>query len=147
MEICYHLLPRATCRCRDFGADNSLVRWQSSRLSPRSDPCLSCDNHPRRLLQKKIEGFDCNINDRALGGAFWHSLGGSNGPAQSSTNTERFGLGGSRYVQRQARLMKRLGGSDGPAQSSTNTERFGLGGSRYVQRQARKKCCNSAILT
>ena len=41
---------------------NSLVKRQSSCLSPISSPCWSSDNHFRGLFQKTIEGFHCKIN-------------------------------------------------------------------------------------
>ena len=48
---------------------NPFVRRQSSSLSPSSSPCTgacsSSDNHSRRLFQKTIESFDCNINGQA----------------------------------------------------------------------------------
>ena len=48
-----------------------------------ADQCRSSGNHSRRLFEKTIEGFDCNINGQALEAALRHSLGGSDGPAQT----------------------------------------------------------------
>ena len=53
------------------------------RQSPSSSRCMSSVNHSRRLFQKRIEGFDCQINGRALEGALRHSLGGSDGRDQT----------------------------------------------------------------
>ena len=70
----------------DFWADNlynQLVRWQSSSSSPSSSPCLSSGNHPRRIFQKTIEGFNCKIDGQALGAALLHSLGWLDEQAQA----------------------------------------------------------------
>ena len=45
--------------------------------------CRSSGNHAPRLFQKTIEGFECKINDWALGIVLWHSLGRSDGQAQT----------------------------------------------------------------
>ena len=80
---------------------NSLVRRQSSSLSPSSNlnPCLSSGNSSWRLFQKSqektIEGFDCKINGRARG------LVGL-----ASKNTGHFWVSGSRCWPRQACLRK-----------------------------------------
>ena len=60
---------------------NSLVRRQSSSYSPSLSSCLSSGNHPLRLIQKTIEGFDCKVNGRARGAALLRSLGVSDGRA------------------------------------------------------------------
>ena len=82
---------------------NPLVRRQSSSFSPSSSPCMSGNNF-QRLFQKTIEGFDCKINDRALEAALRHSLGWSDGRAQTQGF---FRVGGCHCRQQQARLRKK----------------------------------------
>ena len=48
-----------------------------------ADQCRSSGDHSRRLFEKTIEEFDCKINGQALGAALLHSLGGSDGRAQT----------------------------------------------------------------
>ena len=84
-----------------FGADNPLVRRQSSSLSPSSSPCLSSGNHSLKLFQETIEGLQNQ----------WPSSWGSaqaqlGRVGRASTNTGRFRVCGSRCRQRTARLTK-----------------------------------------
>ena len=60
---------------------------QAAEWAP-ADQCRSSGNHSRRLFEKTIEGFDCKINGQALGSALRHSLGGSNGQAQTQGVSE-----------------------------------------------------------
>ena len=65
-----------------------MVRRQSSSLSPSSSPCLSSGSYYRRLFERTFEGFDCKINGQALGAAFQHILGGSDGRAHTQGVSE-----------------------------------------------------------
>ena len=62
---------------------NPLVRQQSSKLNPSLSPCRSSGKHSWRLFQRTIKGFDCKINSRALGAVLRHTLGWSDGLAQT----------------------------------------------------------------
>ena len=69
----------------------SRLKFKPVQEEPSSH-CLSSVNYSQRLFQTIIEGFD-KIDGWALGAALRHSLGGSNGQAQTQGVSQSAAVG------------------------------------------------------